>query len=239
VCLAPIRGQTSSVLDHCKLTSAAAGVLAQVLGRNQGSTKVDFCYLDNVVLADGFRGNSRLKSLRPLLSRYHEVADQEVLAIAAALRDNKGLVDLNLSFCWMSDEKWNAICDSLKTHPTLKVLDLRVNFTNTTMARPLLTSSRIQALLKTLKVNMSIHTMRLLDRHREHELFRRSVIPYLATTRHRSHIRTIQETRPIAYRTNVLGRSLLAARTHPSHFWILLSGNAEVASQVLLLLPFR
>jgi hypothetical protein len=36
-------------------------------------------------------------------------------------------------------------------------------------------------------------------------------------------------TRPITYRSKVLGRALLAARTDPNRFWKLLSGNPEVA----------
>jgi hypothetical protein len=51
------------VLHQCKITSAGGNALAEVLGCNQGPTKLDLCSIDNVVLADGLRGNSRLKSL--------------------------------------------------------------------------------------------------------------------------------------------------------------------------------
>jgi hypothetical protein len=51
-------------LIYCKFTSTGASALADVLGRNQGPTKLDFCDIDNLVLASGLRGNSRLKSLR-------------------------------------------------------------------------------------------------------------------------------------------------------------------------------
>jgi hypothetical protein len=134
---------------------------------------------------------------------------------------------LNFSFCLVSDETWDAISDSLKTHPTLEVLDLRVYFTNTTTA-PAVITSRTQALLNMLKVNTSIHTLHLLDRYSEHELYRESIVPYLATNRYRSRIRAIQKTRPFVYRAKVLGQALFAARTDPNHFWMLLSGNAEV-----------
>jgi hypothetical protein len=89
--------------------------------------------------------------------------------------------------------------------------------------------SRIQALADMLKVNMSIHTIYLSDRYIEHELFRGSVIPYLETNRLRPRVRAIQKTRPITYRAKVLGRALLAARTEANSFWMLLSGNPEVA----------
>jgi hypothetical protein len=45
----------------CTLTSAGASALSEVLKRNEGPTELDFCELDNVVLANGLRGNTSLK----------------------------------------------------------------------------------------------------------------------------------------------------------------------------------
>jgi hypothetical protein len=129
----------------------------------------------------------------------------------------------------VSDETWSAICDSLKTHPTLEVLDLRVYFMNTTTA-PAVITSRMQALLNMLKVNTSIYTLHLHDRYAEHELYRESIVPYLATNRLRPRVRAIQKSRPFGYRAKVLGQALLGARTNPNRFWILLSGNPEVVA---------
>jgi hypothetical protein len=129
----------------------------------------------------------------------------------------------------MRDETWGAICDSLKTHPTLQVLNLRAPNNNGTPAQAVITS-RIQALLNMLKMNMSIHTIYLNSSYSEHELFRGSVIPYLETNRFRPRIRAIQRKRPISYRAKVLGRALLSARTDANRFWMILSGNAEVVS---------
>jgi hypothetical protein len=47
-------------LVQCKLTSAGASALAEVLGRNQGPTKLECGDVDNIILADGLRGNRRL-----------------------------------------------------------------------------------------------------------------------------------------------------------------------------------
>jgi hypothetical protein len=209
-------------LENCQITGAAAEVLAQVLGRNQGPTKIDLCEIDNFILAKGLRGNIRLKSLKPRISSSPEDGNRELVAIADALRENRGLVDLNLSFI-LSDERWDAVCDSLKAHPTLEVLDLRSTVAYIVPSAML--ESRVQALMDMMKVNMSIHTIHLDYRYREHELFRGSVIPYLKTNR----VRAIQKARPIAYRAKVLGRALVAARTDANSFWMLLSGNAEVA----------
>jgi hypothetical protein len=51
-------------LIRCKLTSVAAAVLAQILGRNQGPSKLTYCdIIDYSILANGLRGNSRLRTL--------------------------------------------------------------------------------------------------------------------------------------------------------------------------------
>jgi hypothetical protein len=99
-------------LIRCKLTSAGTSALAEALGRNQGPTRLDHC---------------RLKSLTPSISSDRGVGNQQVLAIAGALKENKGLVYLDLEHGFrMSDETWDVVVyDSLKTHPTLQVLNLR------------------------------------------------------------------------------------------------------------------
>jgi hypothetical protein len=212
----------------CTITSAGASALAEVLGHNQGPIKLDSCYIDNVVLADGLRGNSRLKSLKLCLSGDLEVRNRQVIAIAGALRENKGLVDLFIThFFTMSDEAWGVICDSLDTHPTIEVLDLRTTGGMETLA-PAVLKSRIQALVDMMKVNVSIRTISVHEDYSQHEFFRRSVVPYLEANKLRPRVLAIQQTRPIAYRAKVLGRALLAVRTDPNRFWMLLSENAEV-----------
>jgi hypothetical protein len=212
-------------LKGCKLTSAGTSALAEVLGRNQGPTVLDDCDTDHSLLADGLRGNNRLKILR---SSRTICSPQEVLTIAGGLRGNKGLVQFGLDHRFVSDEAWGAICDSLETHPTLEVLDLRTSYANASKTQAVL-NFRIHALLDMMKKNMSIHTIHLDSDHSQHELFRESVIPYLETNRLRLRLLAIQKTRPIAYRTKVLGRALLAARADVNSLWMLLSGNAEVA----------
>jgi hypothetical protein len=70
------------VLHGCKFTSAGASALVEVLGRNQGPTKLDLhtSVIDIFILADGLRGNSSLKLFRPGFAK-----DQELLAKLQAL----------------------------------------------------------------------------------------------------------------------------------------------------------
>jgi hypothetical protein len=131
------------MLVRSKITSAGASGLAEILGRNQGPTKLHNCAIDYCVLANG-----RLKSLTPSI-----VSNRDVLAIAGALKENKGLVELDLRHTILRDEPWDAICDSLKTHPTIQVLNLRGVFARSAEDQlgSVVLKSRIQALVDMLK----------------------------------------------------------------------------------------
>jgi hypothetical protein len=211
---------------RCTLTNTGARALGEVLGRNQGPTRLDYCDIDVFVIADGLRGNSRLKSFKQDFSGNLPACNRQLLAIADAVRENKGLVELSLRFyvALMNGETWGAVCDSMKTHPTLEVLDLFPP-----VAPDVFVISRMQALVDLIKVNTSIHTIYVDSQYSEHEIYQESVVPYLETNRFRPRLLAIQKTRPIAYRAKVLGRALLATRTAANTFWMLLSGNAEVA----------
>jgi hypothetical protein len=215
-------------LEGCAITGSGARALAEVLGRNRGPTRLEGCKIDAFVLSDGLRGNSRLKSFRRHFFDYGSVSNREVVAIAGALRENRGLVELELRYNYsnMNDETWGTVCDSLKTHPTLEVLKFIRGVQ--TMAQDVI-KSRTQAIVDTMRVNTSIHTMHMNPCYMEHAMYRWSVIPYLVTNRFRPRVLAIQKARPIVNRAKVLGRALLATRTNANKFWMLLSGNPEVA----------
>jgi hypothetical protein len=215
------------MLTNCVITSDGTSALAEVLECNRGPTRLDCCDIDYTVLANGLRGNSRLKLFRALIPNNRDVGNEALLAIAGTLRENIGLINLELltGRLTMNNKTWDAVCDSLKTHPTLVVLTLRSD----APVAPAVVKPRIKALLNTMKINTSIHTMRLGARVSDHKLFRESVIPYLKTNRLRPRVRAIQKARPIAYRAKVLGRALVSERTNANRLWMLLSGNSEVA----------
>jgi hypothetical protein len=222
-------------LLFCRIAGTSAEALLEFLQRNQGPTELVYCDIDNVIIADGLRGNSRLKKLRVLCtSSSNEAGNQEVFAITSALRENKGLLYLAIRLdLTMSDESWGAVCDSLKTltHPTLQVLNLET--IELIRVDPALLKSRksvlIQVLVDLLKVNISIHTIPWNPHHSISKLkIHGSVAPYLETNRFRPRLLAIQKCRPFPYRVKVLGRALLATRTNPNLFWMLLSGNTEI-----------
>jgi hypothetical protein len=160
-------------LIRCKVTRAGASALAEILRCNRGPTRRELCAMDYSGLANGLRGNSHLKRLSPSIFNGPRDGTRQVLALAGALKENIGLVELNL--CGLQTgllekaEMWSAICDSLENHPTLEVLNLSATFTGATMASAVL-NFRILALVKMLKVNLSIHTTYLPVRYSEHWL---------------------------------------------------------------------
>jgi hypothetical protein len=215
-------------LEGC-VVGLGVWALVEVLKHNQGPTRLWQCKINELILDDGLRGNSRLKSFSRDYSEDVDIGNRQLRGTADVLRENKGLVELSLHYHKnMSDETWDAICDSLKTHPTLEVLNLFAIGGTTPMAPDVITS-RIQALVDMMKENTSIHKLHIDNCYSNHELFRGSVIPYLETNRLRPRLLAIQKTRPTSYRAKVLGRALLSTRTNANKFWMLSSGNAEVA----------
>jgi hypothetical protein len=107
------------ILISCKLTSAGASALVEVLGRNQRPTELTYCNIECLGLLDRLHGNSRLKSFTPRLSDFRGAAYQEclviasgspddanrpVLAIAGILKENTGLVVFDLGYCSLTDK---------------------------------------------------------------------------------------------------------------------------------------
>jgi hypothetical protein len=185
--------------------------LELVPGRNQGPTKLDRCDIDSYIPAGGLRGTCRLRSLTQNIS-----SNQDFLPITRALRENKGLVDLHFwheyDFC-ISDETWDAVCDSLKTHPTLKLLRLGPKHAAVggALLAPAVLTYRIQALVNILKVHTIVQRIYVGPKcYSEHELYRGSVIPYLETNRFQPRLLAIQKTRPIMHRAKVLRQAILA-----------------------------
>jgi hypothetical protein len=161
-------------LKRCKFTRAGACALAEVLGRNQGPTRLDYCDVDPFHLANELHGISRLISFRTYFSRDFDIHNQQLLAIADAIRENKGLIEYG--YIGMNGERWGVICDSFKTHPTLEVLDVsEINIDATTI--PAVITSRVQALFGMMEVNTSIHTIDLRYQYSGRSLSRDEPIP--------------------------------------------------------------
>jgi hypothetical protein len=99
----------------------------RVLGRNQGPTET-YC---DIGISNGIEsyvlgwlhGNSRLKSLTTAIPVILLMLTDMLLQSLASSKKTKGLVVLDLSHCLLSDETWDAVCDS-QDASDLQVLNL-------------------------------------------------------------------------------------------------------------------
>jgi hypothetical protein len=80
-------------LFSCTITSAGANALAEFLGCNQGPTKLGWCSIDNVILANGLRGNSRLKLFKPRISSNLRSVTANFLQLQAPFEKTKALLN--------------------------------------------------------------------------------------------------------------------------------------------------
>jgi hypothetical protein len=173
------------------------------------------------------------------------VTKKNSLQSLAPSKENKGLEYLTLrrsDFTGNANvECWDSVvqvCDSLKTHATLQVLNLgEIHRLGETLT-PAVPRSRIQPLVDMMKVNMSIHTIHLDSLASTCRYTQYIWIPLLTgntsfTERRSSRISSgsgysRMPSRKLA-QLHTVPRALLAVRSNRNRFWMLLSGNAEIA----------
>jgi hypothetical protein len=129
-------------------------------------------------------------------------------------------VELDLYCCYISDDNWSSLCQSLQAHPTLTNLDLRI------------TRPRTCLLAEVMRHNTILHTIALPEDERDEQIYTESILPYLETNRYRPRILTIKKT-DIQIRRPLLGRALQteSVRHDSNLLWMFLSGNADVVIQ--------
>jgi hypothetical protein len=113
------------VLSCCGLSNDAAGAFVECLQSDRGSVELFDCNIDIPTLARALTGNSGVTSLKPYHPYPMGTNDVDVAILVAALAHNRGLVNLDLQYCYISDDNWIILCESMKAHPTLTNLNLR------------------------------------------------------------------------------------------------------------------
>jgi hypothetical protein len=117
------RPDVEVILHYCSLSNGngCQAAFVECLQGNRGPTQLISCTTDWHVLAAALEGNSRVTTLR----LDSETGDAGKGVIFSSLAVNKGLVKLDLNSRSVSEENWTILCQSLKGHPTLTLLDLR------------------------------------------------------------------------------------------------------------------
>jgi hypothetical protein len=240
-------------LNNCDIMEGGARLFAKSLRLNQGPTKVSRCIIDGKILAEAFRGNTivshciidgeilaeafRGNTIVTALTVFgFHFADNtrynhELNLLARFLRDDRGLVKLNLVEGMIDAETLGALCLSLQTHPVLEELCFPIISTGSRISMQDHWMSRV---MKMLQVNTSVQDVQFcgpLDPVGR-EIYRKSVRPLLNQNIIRKRLRAIQKA-PMALREKLLGLFLQRYSMDPVLMWMLVSENP---SNVLLVL---
>jgi hypothetical protein len=108
-------------IHECRVSNAAEGAFVECLHSDRGPVKLHNCKIDSQTIAHALTGNSRVTTLKP---DFGETNDAEMAILFTALANNRGMLDLDLRFCCISDDNFSILCQSLQAHPTLTNLNL-------------------------------------------------------------------------------------------------------------------
>jgi hypothetical protein len=225
-------------MRYCLLLEEdAAGAFVECLQNDRGPVKLIDCTIDSQILDIALTGNSRVTKIK---TNYESTKDADMAILFTALANNKGLVDLDLQYCYISDENWAILCESLKAHPTLTNLNLcdtrplrRRGAARMFQILPdVRKSHRTRAIAEMVQHNTVLHTIRLSEYQRDEQIYARVVLSYLTTNRHRPRVHAITKA-DIPLRRPLLGRALQteSVRNDSNLLWIFLSGNPDVVVQ--------
>jgi hypothetical protein len=221
-------------LRYCSLSNDAEGAFVECLQSDRGPVRLIYCDIDSHALVSALTGSSRVTSLKPHYS--WETNDANMPILVAALANNRGLLDLDLNSCPISDDNWMILCESLKAHPSLTSLDLRTTRSRISGVRIVLAEDqkahRTRAIAEMMQPNTSLHTTELSTHERDEQTYTESILPYVETNRYIPRVLAITSA-DIPLRRPLLGLALQtkSVRNTPNLLWMFLSGNPDVVLQ--------
>jgi hypothetical protein len=214
-------------MHYCSLVDDAAGAFVECLHSDRGSVELHHCDIDFRVLASALTGNSRVAGFTP----YWETTDADTAVLFAALANNSGLVELDCQHYPISDDNWSILCESLKAHPILTSLDLRLTMPVSSGIRNVLRdeqkSHRTRVLADMMKVNTILLTILLSDNEHDDQIYTEEISPYLETNLYRPRVLAVKKTHVREFREKVLGRALDCVKSNPNLVWMFLSQNVD------------
>jgi hypothetical protein len=215
---------------YCRLADDAAGAFVECLHQSdRGPVNLDLCKIDSQVIANALTGDSRVTRLKP---HFDWTDDAEKAVLFRALANNRGLVELNLGGCSISDNNWSVLCESLQAHPTLTCLNLEDTRPTIPNDFPIIFSDEQKALRARLLADMVqqntvLHTIQLDSSERDEQIYTKEIHPYLVTNLYRPRVLAIKKTKDRPFREKVLGRAVYSVRSKPNLVWMLLSENVD------------
>jgi hypothetical protein len=216
-------------MRYCRLADDAAVAFVDCLHSGRGPIKLISCEIDSQTMAHALTGNTRVTRLKP---DFGETNDAEMAVVFAALANNSGLVELDLYCCYISDDNWSSLCQSLQAHPTLTSLGLR-----NTLPRPRIggrialtadqKAHRTRLLADMVQRNTVLHNIQLSEDERDEEIYTGSILPYLETNLYRPRVLAVKKTKERPFREKMLGRALASVKTNANLVWMFLSENVD------------
>jgi hypothetical protein len=216
------------VMLNCSLVDDAAGAFVECLQSDEGPITLHNCKIDNQIIATALTGTSRVSRLK-----LEPANDTENGMIFRALANNKGLVYLDLQDCAISDDNWSILCESLKAHPTLTRLNLRISNARWQADERMRFSdqqktSRTRALAEMVQHNAVLHTITASDEgERDEHIFAEEILPHLDTNLYRPRVLAVTKTKERPFAKKVLGRALHCVKSSPNLVWMFLSENVD------------
>jgi hypothetical protein len=220
-------------LCRCQLTDGGTEAFLESQRRNKGPTKLTNCKMDVAVLAEAVRGNTSLKSLKPCGKLDHDqLTSEDFETLAHALKENEGLVTLDLAGRPIMEESWCIILKSIQSHPSLHVLDLHLTPSSRRMSAATKTK-RMLAIVEMLQVNTVILTIHMLLHECDKQVLQDSINPRLQLNLYRLRVRAIKEVAaPGVLRRKLLGLALGKVSKHVNLLWLILRENVDTDFQV-------
>jgi hypothetical protein len=177
---------------------------------------------------NALRCNSHLERL--LLSDFDFSKEGTLDALAAAVSENKGLVDLGFQNCHLDEISFSELMRALSTHSSLQTLDLTgidLNMNGTKATK---------AVAEMLSVNTQLEGIRIEDdvRTLSFDAWSALVTPRLACNVYRKRFPAIQEIRPLSTRAAVMASTLAHVSNKPSPAFMLLRENVDILSSYLV-----
>jgi hypothetical protein len=214
-------------LSNCKLTDDGTQAFLESQRRNKGPEKLLNCKMDVAVLAEAVRGNRSLKSLKPCGELDHDqLSPEDFETLAQALRENEGLVTLDISGQPILSESWHIILKSIQNHPSLQVLDLHLTPSSRRMSAAIKTE-RMLAIVEMLQENTVILTIHMLLHECDKQVLQDSINPRLQLNLYRLRIRAIKELAPGVLRSKLVGCALGKVSQNVNLLWLILRENAD------------
>jgi hypothetical protein len=217
-------------ISHCRLTDDAADAFVECLQSDIGPVKLHMCEIDSQIIANALTGGSRVTLFRP--SDFDWTDDAKKAILFRALANNRGLVDLDLGGCSISDENWTILCQSLQAHPTLTCLGLEDTAPRSPAGIRMGISAeqkalRIRLLAEMMQRHTLLQTITLSKGQYDQQIYQETIQPYLETNLHRPRVLAVKKTKDRPFREKVLGRAVYSVRSNPNLVWMLLSENVD------------